>query len=372
MNGMPRTLAVIHNNIDGRSSIGLLARWAVDSALARGWQVIAVCRDLDPRLAGAVDHRPLYVPPRAHLLQWSVARPTVRAALRGRRPDAVLTYQAQIASIADVWHVAYLSRPVRRAGIPRGPGLRALVRDGQAAGVGLLEDRYLHRLSDRPMVLFSSDGLRRDFEAIYGTRARAGVLYDPALLDRAPVDPSSRTAARTKLVGGHDGPVVGFLGGADPRKGGDRVVAGVAADERLFLLHAGPQPLPVDDPRLQGRERGLGHLGDVTELLDAVDVLAVPSRYEPFGLVVAEAASRGVPVLVDPGVGAAPLVTRAGAGELWPPGAALGPLVDRLGADRPRYQRGAQTLLAELDPDRLADQLFVHLDRSASRNRARR
>lgn len=366
---MTRTLAVVHNNIDRRSAIGAIAEWAVRAGLDRGWQVTAVCRDLEPELASHVAHRRLYVPPRAHLLQWSVARPTVRRALAGWRPDAMLVYQPQVAAIADVWHVEYLSRGARNAAAPRRPGLRGIAEDVQASGVALLEDRYLRRLPDSTRVLFCSDGLRDQYADLFGAPKNAGVLYNPALLTTV-ADDATRPdqARRAAVVGGHPGPVVGFLGGGDPRKGGDLVVAAVAADPDLFLVHAGPSPL--DDSAVPDRSRGLGHLRDVTELLDVVDVLLVPSRFEPFGLVVGEAAARGVPVLVGPKVGAAPLVVHSGAGAVWADDAPLGPLVAQMIAARPRIARAGAELVGRLDPATLADQLFADLDAVAERNRS--
>lgn len=368
----PRTLVVVHNNVDDRSAIGKNAAWAVRAGLERGWQVTVVCRDLDASLAGVVEHRPLYVPPRVHLLQWSVARPTVRLAMRGVRPDAMLVWQPQLAAIADVWRVVFLSRAaqVRR---PRPTSLKGRLHDVQFSAVARLEDRYLRRLPNTTRVLFASDVLRRDYAELFGDPPNAGVLYTPALLPapgthRELPDP----VLRAELVGDHAGPVLGFLGGADPRKGGDLVLAAVARERELFLVHAGPSPLDDSAVALRGRTRSLGHLSDVTRLLDAVDVLLVPSRFEPFGAVVAEAAARGVPVLVSEQVGAAPLVIETGAGAVWTPPEPLGPLVTDLIARRAQVVKGAQRLVQRLDPGCLADQLFVHLDEAAERNRSRR
>jgi len=366
-----RTLAVVHNNVDGRSAIGAIAEWAVRAGLDRDWDVTVVCRDLEPSLHGEVRHRPLYVPPRLHLLQWSVARATVHRALDGWRPDAMLVYQPQVAALADVWHVEYLSRAARNARGPRRPGARGAIEDVQAAGVAVFEDRYLRRLPASTRVLFCSDGLRDQFAEFFGMPANAGVLYNPALLRRPAADTTlPDLTRRSDLTGSHDGPVLGFLGGGDPRKGGDLVIDAVAAEPDLFLLHAGPSAL--DDARVRGRSRGLGHLRDVTELLDVIDVLLVPSRFEPFGLVVVEAAARGVPVLVGPQVGAAPLVLAEDAGEVWLPGTPLGPEVRKLIARREAIAANGARVLERVDPERLADQLFADLTAAAESNRATR
>jgi glycosyltransferase involved in cell wall biosynthesis len=366
-----RTLAVVHNNIDDRSAIGAIAEWAVRAALARDWETHVVCRDLAPDLAADVAVHRLYVPPRLHLLQWSVARPTVRRALGGWRPDAMLVYQPQLAAIANIWHVEYLSRAARNARGPRRAGLRGWSEDVQAAGVAALEDRYLHRLPATTKVLFCSEGLRDQYAALFGPPANADVLYNPALITPpAPGAALPDVQRRAELTDGHPGPVLGFLGGGDPRKGGDVLVAALTVEPDLFLLHAGPSPLP--DGAIAGRSKNLGHLRDVTDLLDVVDVLIVPSRFEPFGLVVLEASARGVPVLYAPGVGAGPLVEAEGAGAEWRPGTRLGPLVRDLVNRRADLRAAGARVIARVDPARLADQLFEHVDRAADRSRANR
>lgn len=358
-----RTLAVVHNNIDPESSIGSIALWQVHEALERGWNVVAVCRDLDASVAAHVEHRPLYVPPRLHLVQWAAARATVRAALRGASYDVLLVHQPQLAAIADLWNVHYLSRAARAVRGPLPPGWRARVNDVQAAGVARLEDCYLSRVPDSTRILFCSDVIRDDFTRLYGSHANSTVLPHPALLDaptagRELPDPRIRRS----VVGDHAGPVVGFLGGGDPRKGGDLLTDAVAAEPDLFLVHAGGPGLDVSHPRLAGRTRDLGYLSDVSRLLDAVDVLVVPSRFEPFGLVVIEAAARGVPTLVSPVVGAASLAVRAGAAGVWTPGTPLGPAVADLRRRRPEVASAGLGLAGSLDPRRVADALFAELD----------
>jgi glycosyltransferase involved in cell wall biosynthesis len=365
-----RTLAIVHNNIDARSSIGAIAAWQVSQAIDRGWQVTAICRDLDPALAPHVAHRPLYVPPRAHLLQYAVARPTLRAALSGWRPDVLLVHQPQLAAMADLWNVHYLSRAARLSRGPAPRTMRGRVHDAQAAGVALIEDRYLRRLPRSTRVLFCSDGLRDQFADIYGDPENATVLYNPTLLPtltpgRSLPDPELRAA----IAGDHEGPVIGFLGGGDPRKGGDLILDAVEREQDLFLVHAGPTRLDDSRRGVRGRTRCLGYLSDVTELLDAVDVLAVPSRFEPFGLVVPEAVSRGVPVVLGERVGSAAMVVAAGAGLVWNPSTPLTPLVRRLVDDRNGVIHAGRRIADVLSPSRIADQLFGELDEVLERKR---
>lgn len=362
MNAPKPTLAVVHNNIDDRTSIGAIAAWDVRGALERDWHVVAVCRDLDPDLKSWVTHRPLFVPPRVHVLQWSVARPTVRRALRGLNPDVLFVHQPQLAAIADVWNVHYLSRAARQVRGPRPRGMRGRFADLQAAGVAALEDQYLRALPDATRVLFCGDGIFADFTRLYGEPRNARVLYNPAFQAAgAPPGSLPDAARRREVVGDHSGPVAGFLGGGDPRKGADLVASAVAASPDIFLIHGGPSNLDVRDPRLRGRTHCLGQLQDVTELLDVIDVLLVASRFDPFPLVVAEAASRGVPVLVTPPVGTGRLVLETGAGAIWSAGEDLSRAMAPLIADREAYAVGGRLLARRLDPAVLAEERFNEL-----------
>jgi glycosyltransferase involved in cell wall biosynthesis len=122
-----------------------------------------------------------------------------------------------------------------------------------------------------------------------------------------------------------------FVGNDFYRKGGDLVVAALAVlrrehDPRITLTVAGPKawPQPGDPP---DGVRFLGSLpaGEVARLYDDHDLFVMPSRMEPFGIVFAEAITRGLPCIardayampeiVIPGVSGA-LVTGEDAGEL--------------------------------------------------------
>jgi glycogen(starch) synthase len=121
--------------------------------------------------------------------------------------------------------------------------------------------------------------------------------------------------------------VVGFLGGRDYRKGYDRVVAAIARTKDAFLLAAGPGSEETWFSELEHRQRWCGHLDNVEDFLAALDVLLVPSRFEPFGLVCLEAAAAGVPVIATDEVGALPTVLQFGAGLRWNSDEPIAPLL---------------------------------------------
>jgi len=70
------------------------------------------------------------------------------------------------------------------------------------------------------------------------------------------------------------------------------------------LLIAGT---PVDSPL--SNVRSLGFVEDMPALYAAVDFTLLPSRYEPFGLVVPESIACGTPVIISPFVGAKDIIT---------------------------------------------------------------
>ena len=94
-------------------------------------------------------------------------------------------------------------------------------------------------------------------------------------------------------------PVFLFVGRAFERKGGPEVL-----DAFRFVRRAAPGARllvagPACDPRRPGDD-GVDWLGDcpgqrVAELLSKVDVFVMPSHFEAYGIVFAEALSRGVP-----------------------------------------------------------------------------
>jgi glycosyltransferase involved in cell wall biosynthesis len=139
---------------------------------------------------------------------------------------------------------------------------------------------------------------------------------------RPPSD-AARAAARHRLGwGGDDRPAVAFVGAlGDRRKGFDtllaawRTLAGRPSwDARLVVVGAGAA-LAAWQARAQAAGLGhsvqfLGFRADVPAVLAACDLLASPTRYEPYGLNVHEALCCGLPALVS---------ASAGVAERYPP-----------------------------------------------------
>lgn len=119
---------------------------------------------------------------------------------------------------------------------------------------------------------------------------------------------------------------VGFLGRLDPTKGVETLLAALRTlrDLPLDVAIAG-RGQPAYEAELRAMAEGLpvrflGHV-DPESLLDDIDVLVVPSVWhEPFGRVVQEAFSFGVPVIGSEAGGIPEAIGLGGPGFLFPPG----------------------------------------------------
>jgi glycosyltransferase involved in cell wall biosynthesis len=185
---------------------------------------------------------------------------------------------------------------------------------------------YRHRARERSalrlarLVLCNSAATRRVVvERLGVSPERAVVVYygiDPTLFR-----PASRAAIAEERarLGWPARPAVAFVGAlGDRRKGFDtlfeawRVLCRSAAwDVDLVAVGGGVE---VEAWRSRARDTGLGErvriLGfrtDVARILSACDALVAPTRYEAFGLGVAEALAMGVPAFVSASAGVAEL-----------------------------------------------------------------
>lgn len=356
-------VAIVHNNVDRNSAIGTLALWAVQVGLEAGWRVTVVARDLDPDLRAEVDWRRLYVPPRLHAVQWAAAEPTVRRALAGSTHDVLHVYQPQLTGFADTWHVSYLSRSaLDHDALGDEPGPRARLGRAQARIVARLEDAYLRRTGSGAQVLWCSEFIREEYLRLYGAPARGAILYDPAM-DVDSLAPQPHPVPNRA-------PVIGFLGGLDPRKGLRDLIPAVAGVPDARLVIAGPKSAGFADDRLADRLTAFGWTADLTDFWGQIDVLAMPSRFEPFGMAATEAAIRGIPVLLSAQVGCAQLLVKDGAAVVWDGTPAT--FIDQLRAlsEREIQSPGFPTRVADtLDPRRLGDQLVAHWTAAAASRR---
>jgi glycosyltransferase involved in cell wall biosynthesis len=196
------------------------------------------------------------------------------------------------------------------------------------------------------VVVANSERTRQDaIERLGADPARVHTVYygvDPERF--RPPTAAERTGARRALGWEPDQPVVLFVGAlGDRRKGFDtlfaaweRVCGEPGWDARLAVVGAGSE-LPEWRARAARVAAGrsisfLGFRRDVRTVVWAADVVAAPSRYEAFGLAVAEALCCGLPAVVSAGAGVAERVA--------------GPLRELLVGDPASADEVAERLLA--------------------------
>jgi glycosyltransferase involved in cell wall biosynthesis len=168
-----------------------------------------------------------------------------------------------------------------------------------------VQRRHLRRAA---AVICPSEHFRADVERDYGVGPeRTHVVAYPVDLERFTPRLSHREAGPPQVL---------FVGRVAVRKGIDvlvevtRRVAELERDIR-FRVVGGPSQWSDYRSVLADADRGnttvVGSLAaeELAEELRRADVLVVPSKYEPFGLTVAEALASGVPVVASEAVGAA-------------------------------------------------------------------
>ncbi|QWC19579.1 glycosyltransferase family 4 protein [Halorubrum sp. 2020YC2] len=211
-----------------------------------------------------------------------------------------------------------------------------------------VERRYLATLDG----VACNSAATRDAVAALGVDPEATVVAPPAgdRFDPA-IDDAAIGARAASLAGPDPGPLrVAFVGNVAPRKGLDTLVEGVARAEaavELTVVGRAVDEGHVADVRRLVRERGLGERvrfagrlsdADLADALRASHVLAVPSRYEGFGIVYLEGMSFGLPAVASRAGGADETVADGETGVLVDPDdpAAVARALDGFAADPER------------------------------------
>lgn len=132
---------------------------------------------------------------------------------------------------------------------------------------------------------------------------------------------ADRAKARRRLAI-EDGQFVILFAGdlRTPRKNFDVLLRALRnLSEHVILVAAGnheggPYPALTKEAGLAARVQFLGMRGDMSAIYPAGDLFALMSHYDPFGLVVTEAMSAGLPVVTASTVGASAVVVKHNAG----------------------------------------------------------
>ena len=197
-------------------------------------------------------------------------------------------------------------------------------------------ERSVFGADSRARVLLMDGREQAIIQAEYGTQGERFRVLPPgfsATRRQGPDAHEQRARIRSEL-GAEDAFLALALGSDFHRKGFDRAVRGLLAASQHAAAQRPPQPKPVlaiagsgDDRRLKelttklglGEQmRWLGARDDVPALLQGADLLVHPCRSEPAGMVLLEALSAGIPVLVAGAAGYASHVAASGAGAVLP------------------------------------------------------
>jgi glycosyltransferase involved in cell wall biosynthesis len=182
---------------------------------------------------------------------------------------------------------------------------------------------HVHDIVERvPFFWSRADAVLADSGAVARSlgELRSHVVYCPIELD-VPQTPAPWPPG--------DGPVVGFVGRLEPRKGPLDLVAAVPAIQAAVpgarIVIVGDEPYGTD-PDYADRVKaasGIEHVGwvdDAAAIMSHFDVLVLPSHQEPFGTVLSEAMAAGTPVVATRVGGLAEVVVDGVTGRLVEPG----------------------------------------------------
>lgn len=307
------TVALVHDNFAGPTGMGMVLNSHARFILEQDWELCIVGDNVPDDLRGAAARfiavrNPPGLPKLLEHFAWSRR---ARAALRDIAVNIVHVHSPWLANSADLLTSHFISRAAFARDVrERSNGIEGWLRRAQASATRRTDDRLYRRTRSGTYMSFVSEFLRAEFCRHYG-EPRGGWIFRPPAPRWRPPGARERGRARAAL-GVPDGRLaVGFLGGIDPRKGFEQVLA-LQCEPNLQLLFAGPGSERV----AVGGRPGLGFVG-VGPFLSACDVLAAPSRFDSAPVAVLEALSRGVPVVTSAASGWAEAIEHHGCGVVW-------------------------------------------------------
>lgn len=220
-------------------------------------------------------------------------------------------------------------------------------------------------------LLAVSEAMKADMVALGMDADMIAVHYTG--IDRERFKPMARAAAKAKF--GVTGPALATIGALIPRKGQVLVIEALAALPDATLLIAGEGPDKAKLEKLaaslgvSGRVRFLGSVphDDIPALLNAADVMVLPSASEGLANAWVEALACGTPIVISDAGGAKELLTDPAAGRVVSrDAAAIAEAASALLAHPASPEQIAKSVTA-FSWERNAAQLVDHFKRIAKR-----
>jgi glycosyltransferase involved in cell wall biosynthesis len=289
--------------------------------------------------------------------RWLVLNRGVAGTLRRARPDAL---------VVGGWNQAAFWTALAWGRLRHVPAVLWVESTGRDRRSGRLE-------RGKRVALQRADAFVVPGQASRGYLETLGIPSERISVAPNAVDPAIFAAPASRQR--RERPVVLAVGRLSPEKGIDvllRAVEGLDVD--VHVAGVGPE-----EQRLRAAAgeyvRFLGQVerDDLPALYAGADVLAMPSRSDPWGMVLNEAALSGLPLVSTTAAGAAHDLIEDGAnGYVVPPGdadalrAALSKLVDDDGLRRAMGARSRELAL-RFTPDRWAEAVTATVTRLAGR-----
>lgn len=197
--------------------------------------------------------------------------------------------------------------------------------DEWKSGYHFLIDRFLMRWTDR--IVVNAEGIRR-FYVRQGLTDQS-ITTIPNAIEPKPIDSSPTTRIRESLGVPLDVPLVGFIGRLWPQK---RVQDLIWATDilrmsgwnfRVVIVGDGPRRVALkrfaDALEIMPIVHFVGHRNDVSEIMRALDMLVLPSKFEGLPNVALEAMLASKPVIGTRIAGTDEVVVDGETGILVPP-----------------------------------------------------
>ena len=279
----------------------------VSGLLARGYRVNVIARRCDLPPHPMLTWRRVRCPARPFTIFYPLFFVVGSFAVKRHAQGVVHTTGAIVFSRADVSTVHFChhafrnSEPVRRSS-KRGPLYRVNAR--MAAALSLAGERWCYRPGHTETLVAVSDGVRRELDLNF-RRMTGRIEVIPNGVDRDLFRPCQEEGKRLREeLGTGSGDLISlFVGGEWERKGLRLVIQALVHAPEWHLLVVGPGDTPTF--RRLAEERGVadrvhfaGRRSDTPRFFAAADAFVLPTEYEAFPLVVLEAASTGVPLVV--------------------------------------------------------------------------